>query len=245
MDATLRGGFVPELRIPAIAAVAGTSLIGASAGSLGGPFPAAIFGAVGFAWGVLAVMIAARLIRSPRRATFGNVALYVATFATACLTGVGLHGMPIMAVSVDRAPQFFAGLVRPPVANAEALPFYLLNTPLEWLLIPAALLLNAWIPKRQKLILVAAVMFVALRVWSYVYFIPQILDWNEGQARQPLTAAQLEQASLWVDLSWIRLAMDTAIALLLLGAAFVPAVVARSPQLSDADQPRGVVVSSS
>jgi hypothetical protein len=30
---------------------------------------------------------------------------------------------------------------------------------------------------------------------------------------------------------------------LLLGAAFVPAVVARSPELSDADQPRGVVVS--
>jgi hypothetical protein len=57
----------PELRIPAIAVVVGTSLIGASAGSLGGPFPAAIFGAVGFAWGVLVVLIGARLIRSPRR----------------------------------------------------------------------------------------------------------------------------------------------------------------------------------
>jgi hypothetical protein len=243
MGATRLAGFVPELRIPAIAVVVGTSLIGASAGSLGGPFPAAVFGAVGFAWGVLVVLIAARLIRAPRRATFGNLALYAATFATACLTGVGLHSMPIMAVSVDRAPQFFADLVRPPVGDAEALPFYLLNTPLEWLLIPAALVLNAWIPTRQKLILIAAVMFFALRVWSYVYFIPQILDWSEGQAGQPLTAAQLEQATLWVDLSWIRLAMDAAIALLLLGAAFVPAVVARSPELSDADQPRGVVVS--
>jgi hypothetical protein len=85
MDATRLAGFVPELRIPGIAVVVGTSLIGASAGSLGGPFPAAIFGAVGFAWGVLCVLIAARLIRSPRRATFGNVALYAATFATACL----------------------------------------------------------------------------------------------------------------------------------------------------------------
>jgi len=231
------------LRIPAIAAAVGTSLIGASAGSLGGPFPAAIFGAVGFAWGVLAVMIAKRLIRSPRRATFGNVALYAATFATACLTGVGLHSMPIMALSVDRAPQFFADLVRPPVGDAEALPFYLLNTPLEWLLIPAAVLLNAWIPKRQKLILIAAVIFVALRVWSYVYFIPQILDWSNGQAGQPLTATQLEQASLWVDLSWIRLAMDAAIALLLLSAAFVPAVASRSHEPSAAHQPRSVVVS--
>ncbi|HEX6758360.1 MAG TPA: hypothetical protein VF086_08085, partial [Propionibacteriaceae bacterium] len=72
MEATRLAKSVPELRTPAIAAVAGTSLIGASAGSLGGPLPAAIFGAVGFAWGVLVVLIAARLIRSPRRATFSN-----------------------------------------------------------------------------------------------------------------------------------------------------------------------------
>jgi len=121
-----------------------------------------------------------------------------------------------------------ADLVRLPVGDAEALPFYLLNPPLEWLFIPAALLLNVWIPKRQKLILIAAIMFLALRVWSYVYFIPQILDWSDGQAGQPLTAAQLEQASLWVDLSWIRLAMDAAIALLLLGAASITAVAAGS-----------------
>jgi hypothetical protein len=104
-------------------------------------------------------------------------------------------------------------------------------------------LLNAWIPKRRKLILVATVIFIALRVWSYVYFIPQILDWGEGQAGQPLTAAQLEQAPLWVDLSWIRLAMDAAIALLLLGAAFVPAAVTHSRELNDAAQPRSAVVS--
>jgi hypothetical protein len=75
------------VRTPALVAVAGTTLMGASAGSLGGPIPAAIFGAVGFAWGVVVVLIAARLIRSPRRATFSNVALYAATFATACLIG--------------------------------------------------------------------------------------------------------------------------------------------------------------
>jgi hypothetical protein len=98
-------------------------------------------------------------------------------------------------------------------------------------------------PQGRKLVHVATVIFIALRVWSYVYFIPQILDWGEGQAGQPLTAAQLEQASLWVDLSWIRLAMDAVIALLLLGAALVPTVVAHSLELSDADQRRGVVVS--
>jgi hypothetical protein len=131
--------------------------------------------------------------------------------------------MPIMDLTVAKAPQFFADLVRSPIGDAEALPYYLLNTPMEWLLIPAALLLNARIPKRRTLILIAAMIFFAMRVWSYLYFVPDILGWNQGTIGQPLSADQLEQAALWVDLSWIRLGADAVMALLLLGAAFVPA----------------------
>ena len=209
-------------RIPAITAVAGTSLIGFSAGTLGGPVAAMIFGAIGFLWGVLAFLLARRLTGSSRRAVFANISLYTATFAITCLTGVGLQIMPIMDLSITHAPQFFADLVRPPIGDAEALPYYLLNTPLEWLLIPAALLLNARIPKRRTLIMIAATMFFALRMWSYLYFIPDILDWNQGTTGQPLSADQLDQAAFWVDLSWIRLGADATIALLLLGAAFIP-----------------------
>jgi len=209
-------------RIPAIATVAGTSLVGFTAGTLGGPVAAMIFGAVGFLWGLLAVVVARRATRSSRRTIFANVSLYAATFAITCLAGVGLQIMPIMDVSITHAPQFFADLVRPPIGDAEALPYYLLNTPLEWLLIPAALLLNARIPKRRTLIMIAATIFFALRVWSYLYFVPDILDWNQGTTGQPLSADQLDQAALWVDLSWIRLGADAAIALLLLRAAFIP-----------------------
>jgi hypothetical protein len=209
-------------RIPAIAAVAGTSLVGFSAGTLGGPVAAMTFGAIGFLWGVLAFLLARRLNGSSRRAMFANISLYTATFAITGLTGVGLQIMPIMDVSITHAPQFFADLVRPPIGDAEALPYYLLNTPLEWLLIPAALLLNARIPQRRTLIMIAATMFFALRVWSYLYFIPDILDWNQGTTGQPLSADQLDQAAFWVDLSWIRLGADATIALLLLGAAFIP-----------------------
>jgi hypothetical protein len=217
-------------RIPAIAAVAGTSLVGVSAGTLGGPVAAMIFGAVGLLWGLLAFVVARRLTGSSRRATFANVSLYAAAFAITCLTGVGLQIMPIMDLTVNHAPQFFADLVRPPIGDAEALPYYLLNTPLEWLLIPTALLLNARIPKRRTLILIAATMFFALRVWSYLYFVPDILDWNQGTTGQPLSADQLDQAVFWVDLSWIRLGADGAIALLLLGAAFIPVA---SPEMRE------------
>jgi hypothetical protein len=69
------------------------------------------------------------------------------------------------------------------------------------------------------------------------------LDWNQGTTGQPLTAAELEQAALWVDLSWVRLAMDALIAMLLLGAAFVPAVGPHSRESSGADHEREVAVS--
>jgi hypothetical protein len=52
--------------------------------------------------------------------------------------------MPIMDVSVTPVPQF-----RPPIGGGS-LPYYLLNTPLEGLLIPAALWLSARNPKRRR-----------------------------------------------------------------------------------------------
>src|SRR5215216_5088231 len=91
-------------RLPAIATVAGTSLVGITAGTLGGPVAAMIFGAVGFLWGLLAVVVARRLTRSSHRAMLANIGLYTATFAITCLTGVGLQIMPIMDLTVAEAP---------------------------------------------------------------------------------------------------------------------------------------------
>jgi hypothetical protein len=62
------------------------------------------------------------------------------------------------------------------------------------------------------------VLFVAMRVWTYLYFVPQISDWSEGTA--PLTPVQLDQARTWVGLSWIRVAVDIATTALVLLAVF-------------------------
>ncbi len=74
----------------AIAAVSGTSLVGFTAGTLGGPIGALILRAAGFLWGLLGFIVARRLGRSSHRAMFADVSLYTATFAITCLTGVGL-----------------------------------------------------------------------------------------------------------------------------------------------------------
>lgn len=210
------------LRTPAaLTVLAATTAVGAAAGSLGGRVAATIFAATGLLWGCLAVLTASWLSRSEdRRQRWANLSLFGAALAAALLTGAGLQAMLIMDASVSEAPQFFADLVRPPIGDAEALPYYLLNTPLEWLLVPAALLLNWPAQGRRILILAAAALFYPLRLWTYLYFVPKIIAWGEGSAAGPLSAAQLDQANLWVDLSWIRLAMDAAVAVLLIAAAF-------------------------
>lgn len=73
---------------------------------------------------------------------------------------------------------------------------------------PAVLLLTWQVPQQRRLVLTAAVLFVAMRVWTYLYFVPQISDWSQGTT--PLTPVQLDQARTWVGLSWIRVAVDIA-----------------------------------
>jgi hypothetical protein len=60
------------------------------------------------------------------------------------------------------------------------------------------------------------------RVWTYVYFIPAIFRLMELPPESPLSADLASQIAHWVNLSWIRCAVDGALALLLLFAALRP-----------------------
>jgi hypothetical protein len=65
-----------------------------------------------------------------------------------------------------------------------------------------------------------------MRAWSYLYFVPRILDWVDQPAGQPFSAEQLDQIRAWVALSWVRGAVDGLMFVLLLLAMLVPASVA-------------------
>jgi hypothetical protein len=148
--------------------------------------------------------------------------VFATVLAAGLLTGSALLELLVMQAALTEAPSFFAELVRPPIGDAIVLPFYLLNTPVEWLLVPATLLLTWRVPRQRRLVLAAAVIFVVARVWTYLWFVPQVIDWSEAPAGVPLSPEQLDQAGLWVDLSWIRLAINLATVTLVLLAAFVP-----------------------
>ena len=192
-------------------------LVGGSAGSLGGPAFAVVAAAAGLVWGSILTVIAAMLGRSERRRrTWATGVLSVSVVVAGLLAGSGFMGQLLFDTTLADAPDVFASLVRGSVGNAESTPFYLFNTPLEWLLVPTELLLCWRVIRQRRLLLPAAVVFYISRVWTYLYFVPQIFDWSGSTT--PLTAGQLEQAQTWVDLSWIRLAIDITIMILLLAA---------------------------
>ena len=101
-------------------------------------------------------------------------------------------------------------MVHPPFGGSFNLFIITLNTLMEWLLIPAALFLTWRIPERRMFIVSAAVIYYAMRIWSYIYFVPNIFEFGAMPAGGPFSAELVERFRLWVSLSWFRAAIDIA-----------------------------------
>jgi hypothetical protein len=111
-----------------------------------------------------------------------------------------------------------------PFADTSNLFIITLNSLMEWLLMPVALFCNWHIPKRRTLIVIAAVAFYAMRIWSYVYFVPNIFEFGALPPDGPFSAEVVERFRMWVNLNWLRIAIQDLLPyLLFLLAAFVPA----------------------
>jgi hypothetical protein len=78
-----------------------------------------------------------------------------------------------------------------------AIPYYIIvNSILEILIIPAVIAFS-WRPgPRRVLILAGAALYLAMRVWTYLAFVPARLGWaDEDHAAQVLTAVERRQAA--------------------------------------------------
>ena len=116
-----------------------------------------------------------------------------------------------------------------PLGGSFSLFIITMNSLMEWLLMPMALFCNWHIPKRRTFIVIAAVAFYAMRLWSYIYFVPNIFEFGALPPDGPFSAEIVEQFRMWVNLSWLRFAIQDALTyLLLLLAAFVPASASAS-----------------
>lgn len=78
-----------------------------------------------------------------------------------------------------------------------SIPYYIaVNSVLEILLIPGVIVL-AWRPGvRRVLVLAAAALYFAMRVWTYLAFVPSRLGWAESDhTTAPLSPAERRQAA--------------------------------------------------
>jgi hypothetical protein len=204
--------------------VVATTTMGALAGSFaGGPV---LVGAFGLAWGLALGAMATRLSRpARRRSPLANGSLLLASLVAGILFGFGLLDLSLHSRLLATSPQDIAILIQPPLGDVFMVGLIALNTSLEWLLLPTLVLLNWHIPNRRTLVVVAAALYYAMRVWSYLHFVPRIFDWAALPAGQPFAAEQLDQIRVWVGLSWVRGAVDGLMFVLLLVAMLVPASV--------------------
>ncbi len=198
---------------------ASLALVGGATGSMGRPVFAVVSAIAGALWGLGLAWVARLVQRSERRGRkWTNVVLFVAILLLAVTAGASFMAQLLSAASLTTNPQFFTEMIRGSIGVAEALPFYLFNTPLEWLLLPSVVLF-AWSQPRIRTLLVAALVIWTLhRVWTYMFFVPQIVEWSQGTVA--LTAEQLARARTWVGLSWVRNTADIIVAILLMLVAF-------------------------
>jgi hypothetical protein len=165
-----------------------------------------------------------RLARSEsRRAALANGSVFLATLALGVMAGGGLPSQLLLSAGLSTPSTTFT-MIHPPFADTSNLFIITMNSLMEWLLIPAALFLNWHIPKRRTLIVIAAVAFYAMRVWPYIYFVPNIFEFGALPPDGPFSAEVVERFRMWVNLNWLRIAIqDVLTYLLFLLAAFVPA----------------------
>jgi hypothetical protein len=120
--------------------------------------------------------------------------------ATGLMLGGGvMYGLLMRAAAIAPA-EVLSAMMQPTI------PFFIiLNTPLELVVVPCAVFANWQNATRRRLILIAAASFYALRIWSYLVYVPNRME----IASRPLSPEDLEwfERSMAVDYRAILLAV--------------------------------------
>jgi hypothetical protein len=158
------------------------------------PIPVAV--AVGAAWGIVLGIGATWLRSKPKPAAWVEDSLvFLGTIALAFSACGGLMALLML-----------SGALRSSSLTGETLeemflpmiPYYIaVNAPLEMLVMPGLIYLGWRAGKRRLLIVAGAALYFAMRVWTYIAFVPARLGFAEsGHTTNPMTAAERHQAYL-------------------------------------------------
>jgi hypothetical protein len=202
-------------KVPYLITVPATSLVvalGATGLALG---TAGIIGgaALGLAWSVVLGIAVERVLRTRHgQHRLANGSVFLAIVASGVIFGGGLmYGLLMRAAAVAPA-EVLSAMMQPTI------PFFIiLNTPLELLIVPGAVFTTWQNDTRRRRVLAAAAAFYALRIWSYLAYVPKRMEIAAG----PLSPQEIDwfQCSMEADDRSILLAVVFVVFTL---AAFVP-----------------------
>jgi hypothetical protein len=169
-----------------IVALGSTGLALGTAGIVGGA-------TLGLIWSVVLGNVIEHLLRRPYwTRPLANGSVFLAIVASGLMLGGGMmYGLLMRAAAVAPA-EVLSAMMQPTI------PFFIiLNTPLELVVVPCAIFANWQNHARKRLILIAAASFYALRIWSYLVYVPNRM----AIASRPLSPTDLEwfQRSMEVD----------------------------------------------
>ncbi len=192
------------------------------------PWPVAVL--AGAAWGVLLALLGSWIGRRPRRRTGAENVLLAAGVTGFAFAGCG----GLMAILLEK------GALNSPSLTGETLeqlflpsiPYYIVtNGLLETLIVPL-LVVVGWRPGRRRLLIVAAAcLYFAMRIWTYLVFVPARMGWaDSGHSGQSLTPAERAQAASDLMLDDPRWAMVLLMFGLLLSATFLRSAGGDAPR---------------
>lgn len=154
--------------------------------------------AFGLAWGVVVMLFVPRLVRRGARSPgWGDAPLYLALALAFMSLGGGIVGELLSPTTQSEFE----------MTREPAFGFYFASIHLtfEWLLLPAALILNWTDRPRRYLILVAALSFYVMRMVSAVYFAPTAMDWGDLPDNTVVSGDLEADVERWTMLNrWVR-----------------------------------------
>jgi hypothetical protein len=139
--------------------------------------------------------------------TIADLTLLFACFSVALAVGGGIYeSIVINPLWSAQPPASFAIIQKGTGVPLQRfwIPVHILIT----IVLLASLITNWTYADRRKLIVIALISYVVMRAWSFAYFIPEMLRFQNVPLDQPRNAALLDRVSRWTRLTWFREPLD-------------------------------------
>jgi hypothetical protein len=166
------------------------------------------------------------------RAKLATVSLFIASLLAAMELGGSLYEALVVYPAWSASPPATLALLQGP-NSVNSTPFWIpIHVSLE-IMLAVALALNWRARARRNLVLLGIGIHMLVRVWTFMYFIPEILAFTSIAPNGPYSGELVACTELWGQLGWIRRALIGLDSVLLLLALMRPGPLSSANALAE------------